>query len=138
MIFGYTVTYSRRHFKFHFQHMPDAAGKLFEFCSVNGEMDGWRQARHFFHRLWRYKFSPVKFNSNLQTEISSGPPESIKQSNGFFHKIIWLFHCSGFCFVFLWSAGFLFMYQTNSGSIHQTFKELSFPLSCVLKVRFLK
>jgi len=94
----------------------------------------------FFHRLWRYKFFPVKFNSNLQTEISSEPSGFIKQSKGFFHKISWLFHDSVFFFFLLfvlflvWSAGFLFMYQTNSGSIHQTFKELSFPLSCALKV----
>lgn len=60
----------------------------------------------FFHRLWRYKFFPVKFNSNLQTEISSEPLGFIKQSKGFFHKISWLFHDSVFfffppvCFVF--------------------------------------
>lgn len=118
--------------------MPDAAGKLFEFCSVNGEMDGWRQGRHFFRRLWRCRFSPVKFNSNLQTEISSEPSGFIKQSNVSFTKSFGYSTVLVFVLFPFGLQGFLFMYQTNSGSIHQTFKEHSFPLSCVLKIRFLK
>lgn len=45
-----------------------------EFCSVDAETDRRKKAgKTFFHRLWRYRFSPVKWNSDLQTEISSKP-----------------------------------------------------------------
>lgn len=125
--------------------MPDAAGKLFEFCSVNGEMDGWRQGRHFFTDFGGTNFFLSSSTQICKQKFHQSPRDLLNRAQVSFTKsvgysTILLFFFFFFLFVLflVWSAGFLFMYHTNSGSIHQTFKELSFPLSCALKVWFFK
>lgn len=103
-----------------------------EFCSVDAETDRRKKAgKTFFHRLWRYRFSPVKWNSDLQTEISSKPWDLLNKAivsltKSFGHStVFWII------IIFFW-----FIYQTTPflGMCQQTFNEISFPLSSALKV----
>lgn len=88
--------------------MPDAAGKLFEFCSVNGEMDGWRQGRHFFTDFGGTNFFLSSSTQICKQKFHQSPRDLLNRAKVSFTKsvgystilLFFFFSSCLFCFWF--------------------------------------